>query len=710
MAVTLYRHNQSAYEAAIAMIDNTGKAAVIHPTGTGKSFIAFKFCQEHEKEKICWLAPSQHIYRTQLDNWVRAGGEEPENICFFTYARLMMMSREEMETLHPTYIVLDEFHRCGARMWGQGVERLLHCYPAAGLLGLSATNIRYLDSRRDMARELFGACIASRMSLGEAITQGILRPPKYVLSVYDWEESLAEYETKAKRLRGSAKAEAQAALEELRRALGEAKGLDAVFYEHMPDHHGRYLVFCASVEHMREMQKKAQQWFAQVDLKPRVYAVSSQDSQAGRILDAFKADDSSHLKLLYCIDMLNEGVHVEGLSGVILLRPTASPIIYKQQIGRALSAGDGGEPVIFDVVLNIRGLCSVGALEEEVRAARTAGQKHLEGTAQGLMFQVTGEAKDCIRLFANLEKALGTSWEGMFQSAKEYWRIHGNLEISRNYIDEDGRSLGAWLETQRRIYQGKAPGSLTKEQKERLTSIGMRWECAWERVWEQKFSAAKAYWQTYGNLKVPVSYISSDGIRLGKWIRRQRQEYQYASPGDTTAWERKRRLAEIGMDWEEEDSWEQKFQLAKEYYDVHGSLDMPGDTVVEGVWLARWLNGQKARMDGRFTGTDKQRKPLSSEQMQKLESLGMKKGVSRRDILWRKRYQEVKNYQKQNGHLHVPIHYPGADGRDLGLWLKKQKTKLNAGKLDEDRAALLRELGIPESKKESGSPSETCES
>ena len=68
----------------------------------------------------------------------------------------------------------------------------------------------------------------------------------------------------------------------------------------------------------------------------------------------YLTDKSDHLKLLFCIDMLNEGVHVEGIDGVILLRPTISPILYLQQIGRALSTGKGKNvrPVIFDVVNN----------------------------------------------------------------------------------------------------------------------------------------------------------------------------------------------------------------------------------------------------------------------------------------------------------------------------------------------------------------------
>ena len=73
--------------------------------------------------------------------------------------------------------------------------------------------------------------------------------------------------------------------------------------------------------------------------KPRLYSVYSSDPSASKSFQSFKEDqDNNHLRLLYCIDALNKGIHLDDISGVILLRPTVSPIIYKQQIGRALSA------------------------------------------------------------------------------------------------------------------------------------------------------------------------------------------------------------------------------------------------------------------------------------------------------------------------------------------------------------------------------------
>lgn len=77
----------------------------------------------------------------------------------------------EIAGLQPSYIILDEFHRAGAECWGESTVALLKLCPEAKLLGLTATNIRYLDNNRDMAEELFDGRVASDMTLGEAIVR-----------------------------------------------------------------------------------------------------------------------------------------------------------------------------------------------------------------------------------------------------------------------------------------------------------------------------------------------------------------------------------------------------------------------------------------------------------------------------------------------------------------------------------------------------------
>ena len=236
-------------------------------------------------------------------------------------------------------------HRTGASVWGAATWNVIEKYPEAKLIGLTATNIRYLDNQRDMAQELFDGHVASEMSLGEAIVRGILPAPKYVLSIFKYKDDLEKYELRAKRTRSKATRDAaEEIIEQLRRALENAVGMDALFEKHMTEKDGKYLVFCANYEHMTDMMGFVSEWFEKVDPHPHVYSAYSDDPSTSQAFADFKSDHSEHLKLLFCIDMLNEGIHVDDVSGVILLRPTVSPIIYKQQIGRALSSSSTKTP------------------------------------------------------------------------------------------------------------------------------------------------------------------------------------------------------------------------------------------------------------------------------------------------------------------------------------------------------------------------------
>jgi len=81
MKIDLFEHNRLAYESAIAMMNQRGKAAIIHPTGTGKSLMAFELALDNPDVSICWLAPSTYIYHTQLENLQRATESlEPESL------------------------------------------------------------------------------------------------------------------------------------------------------------------------------------------------------------------------------------------------------------------------------------------------------------------------------------------------------------------------------------------------------------------------------------------------------------------------------------------------------------------------------------------------------------------------------------------------------------------------------------------------------
>ena len=153
LSIELFEHNEGAYRSAVQMLAERGRAAVIHPTGTGKSFIAFRLCADNPDKRIVWLSPSEYIYKTRLENIRKVSpGFDSGNISFFTYAKLMLMTDEEIAELAPAYIILDEFHRAGAESWGRGVQRLLARFAEIPVLGVEidrAGHIRYCEQLRE---------------------------------------------------------------------------------------------------------------------------------------------------------------------------------------------------------------------------------------------------------------------------------------------------------------------------------------------------------------------------------------------------------------------------------------------------------------------------------------------------------------------------------------------------------------------------------
>ena len=692
MAITLFPHNAEAYEAAVQMLAETGKACVIHPTGTGKSFIGFKYCEDHPERSVLWLSPSEYIFRTQLENVEATMDWTPQNIGFCTYARLMLMNEAEISALEPEAIILDELHRAGAPCWQEGVERLFAAFPAVPRLGLTATNIRYLDNQRDMAEELFDGCVASEITLGEAIARGILSPPKYVLSVFSYQNELEKYERRIRTAKSrAARDAANEYFEALRRAIEKAEGLDAVFQKHMTARNGKYLVFCATVEHMDEMIAKVPEWFSGIDPKPHVYRVYANDPGASRAFAQFKADNSEHLKLLFSIDMLNEGVHVDDVDGVILFRPTVSPTVYKQQIGRAMSASKKKDAVIFDIVNNIENLYAIGAIEQEMRVVMNYYRDHGEGgEIVNDSFQVFDEVRDVRELFEKLNDTLSASWNLMYRFAEDYYREHGDLEVPKRYKTPEGYSLGSWIYIQRKIYNGDEYGNLTQERIRKLEAIGMTWEGVRNLSWNRFYAEAERYFKEKGHLRVPYDYVSDTGLRLGSWITNQRLYRKGNIRAASLTPERIAALDAIGMIWDVPDYlWVQNYAAACEYHRAHGDLMVPKTYVTtDGIRLGQWIANLRSAYSGNRTN-DYRFKP---EQIRQLEAIDM--CWNPQEQKWENGFSHAESYVKRFGKPQVPASFVSEDGFALGTWIRHQRQAMAEGRLSPDRAEKLEALGL----------------
>lgn len=440
MSVKLEPHNVTGYGAVTEEFKTKNRTALIRPTGTGKSFVVLKLIEDNEGKKVIYLAPSRPILQ-QLRNNMKQNGikyKDANNkklVEEYTYQKLLSMLKNDELQLEADYIILDEFHHCGAPEWGLAVEELLRQNPNAKVLGLSATPIRYFDETiRDMAEELFGNNIADEMNIAEAIEQGILKEPVYTTGIYDATEIMREYEEKVDKCRDEEKKKvAKEYLKDLRSALDTTvQGLPELLANSMTNSEGKYVVFCKNIEDMQKKMAEAQKMFGKVNSQMEIYSVSSKkyddegneieisETENTRQLKKFeKSPENGKLKLLFSVDMLSEGWHYLGLDGVVMMRPTSSPTLFAQQLGRGLSIGGDKQPIIIDLVNNAD---SIRVIENFYREFGN-GDKKSHSVLSGI--KISREMRDATEIIKKVDSLI---------QRKEYLTYEEKLELMLDYI------------------------------------------------------------------------------------------------------------------------------------------------------------------------------------------------------------------------------------------------------------------------------------
>ena len=90
MILKLYPHNKEAYENVENAYRSGNKACIIHPTGTGKSYVAFALIMTHPDKRFLWLSPSEYIYKMQTRKLLEEQGIVFQNVIFHTYTWMML--------------------------------------------------------------------------------------------------------------------------------------------------------------------------------------------------------------------------------------------------------------------------------------------------------------------------------------------------------------------------------------------------------------------------------------------------------------------------------------------------------------------------------------------------------------------------------------------------------------------------------------------
>ena len=275
-------------------------------------------------------------------------------------------------------------------------------------------------------------------------------------------------------------------------------------------------------------------------------------------------------------------------------------------------------------------------------------------------------------------------WERNYNAALEYYHEHGDLDVPASYISPDRVRLWDWINKLRKQRQER-PEIITDEQIRRLDEIGMLWGSKKERQWDKSYSELCRYKRKYGNVDVSASFVSN-GVKLYAWLDRQRRLHEKGA--DCISEERIKKLEALGIEWKKESRWEKNYKLAKKYFDEHGTINIKSGSDKGLRTLQLWVNKQKRLINEKEKG-----KTVSSEQLQKLEAIGLSRDNAY-ELKWKEQYAEAKAYFSKHHDLKAAPEYIGTNGKKLYRWLDKQRNAKRRGKLSDERIKLLDDIGM----------------
>ena len=316
----LYMLNQSREE-------GYEKALVVAATGTGKTYLAAFDTKNYEK--ILFVAHREEIIRQAAKTFENIHPDK--SIGFFyankkdtdkditfalvqTLGKSSYLNENHFKKDHFDYIIIDEFHHAVANNY----KRILDYFKPEFMLGLTATPER-LDTK-----DVFALCdynTVYEIRLKEAINKGFLSPFKYY-GIYD--DTVNYEDINMRNGRYDEK--------DLEDKLMIYKRANLVLNHYLKYPSKTAIGFCSSRNHAEFMA----QYFTNHDIPSAAVYSGEQGEYTHKRQDAIAKLKSNELKILFTVDMFNEGVDIPSIDTVLFLRPTQSPIVFLQQLGRGL--------------------------------------------------------------------------------------------------------------------------------------------------------------------------------------------------------------------------------------------------------------------------------------------------------------------------------------------------------------------------------------
>ena len=622
------------------------------------------------------------------------------------------------------------------------------------------------DMTNPETEELFSGKVVSSYDLCDAMIDGVLPKPIYksaytkLISLTNELEDILSKEKLTKK----EYEEIKRLLEDTKRQITKAPGIPEMVRKNVKKT-GKYIYFCPylSEENKNDIDtimEEVKEWFK--DYNVTFYKTTSKDKKEGqKNREAFYNDKDlegnstkKKLRIMFAINQYNEGVHAPDIDGVILGRATSSDIVYFEQIGRALSVkGRTKEqydyyetlsreelikiakdedielkenitkdeiierllsPTIIDLTNNIDFIEELqDNLKDRVKEVqKSLGHSKRKIKIRDVNFDIEIENKDLFEILRYVRDRLRpNTWDLMYNLATAYYNKNNNLEIPFSFktldgidYDENGYSLGMWIDRQRQAYKNR---KLSKEKIELLDKIGMRFENKLNKIeWEEYYKLAKAYFEKNSNLEISKNFKTLDGINydengynLGLWISNQRQVYKNRKLSK----EKIELLEKIGMRFENKINkieWEEYYKLAKVYFNKNNNLEIPfifktldGMTYDEqGYNIGAWINTQRhLYKNGK----------LSKEKIELLNKIEIRFKNKINKIEWEEYYKLAEDYFNKNNNLKIPQGFKTLDGiiydkngYNLGFWINTQRQAYKSGTLSKEKIELLEKIGM----------------
>ena len=332
----LNKHRLETKEEILNMLKEHNKVAIVRPTGYGKSHLIAELCNELPGKKLI-LEPGKEII-----NYMEKFNIEMTDTNYITYHSLLKPDMIELikDFEQYDYIFLDEMHRALAEKWG---NKLFNIFDALSklnnkvkILGFSATPIR--GDNKDVIEEIFNGVQIEPYYLADAILDNFLPIPDYHCGIYEIEDN----DKKKMVLKD----------EQLAKQILEYDidaSLSKMFRDNLDfSKEHKIICFVDKISNIKHAYNNIIKWFG---ININVFEVNHNQSKskAQKIIDEFISIKG--INVLFCVNILNEGVHLPDVDCVIFLRKTKSNVIYNQQLGRVIST-EIKNPIIFDLVNN----------------------------------------------------------------------------------------------------------------------------------------------------------------------------------------------------------------------------------------------------------------------------------------------------------------------------------------------------------------------